>query len=491
MSRAITSFFCPIICCVLLGPSVHAAQPLLNGDFETGSIVGWIDSSTNGGVVRIAQRNGCFSSGDTTQIRIRGQYAALLRSGNSGPSSMAGLTSPAFTAGDGIAFIALSESARGLKKPSVDFSVEILDASNDAVVISQKINTAKAELNQGCPGDAKNIPFQSHYISTRAFIGSGIKIRFVQNTNIKGSNFFTLVDQVILFNQGEQPIFRSRPHPQAGINETSWGTPYLDSAGSFDPDISTKKLSYSWYIDSEEVREFKDPCVADLADGNHAAVLYVNDGQYALSDVIHFVIDVPDDMRSDFTAQTPSNTFASINPVAQDPECSTELPDYEVEVNSPDVDVNDHLAIEDSETTESSEDTENADATASTSTISAQFRTTDTGSAASSNASISSANRSTLFTEATDITISGIRWKPVSESDGKLVVLTPSSFPEQTTLLIGPDDVTIEIASSSGRTNGDRVTYRFNRPGSAYPNNIVLRVGNTDYQVVNPGADIR
>jgi hypothetical protein len=376
MNRKLSSVLRLLISSLLVSSVTEAAQPLTNGDFETGTLSAWSISSTQGAVVEIAQKNTCFSAVDTTQINIRGNYAALLRSNVEGDeTSRAILTSPAFNAGDGVAFIAPSESLVGFEKETVHFEVQILDATNDAIVVSQILKPATALLHGGCPNSEDNAShFRSHYVSTRAYVGKGIKIRFVQNTKESGSPNFTLIDQVIKFNQAEQPIFYSRPHPQAGVSETHWGTPYLDSAGSFDSDKKIKEITYSWYIDSEEVRESRNPCVADLADGNHTAALYVNDGQYALSDVIHFVIDVPTDMREDFTAQIPSNNFASINPVAQDPECSSDLLDYIVEVNSPDVDVNDHLAIEEEyDTGDATADDANEDDSAETPTFSAQF----------------------------------------------------------------------------------------------------------------------
>ncbi len=479
----------------------HAAQPLPNGDFETGTLTGWTNNSTSGAVATIVQRGSCFSAHDTTGLNIRGANAALLRSNANGDrSSEAIITSSAFSAGDGVAFIALSESVVGLVDQTVNLTVQLLDASNDAIIISQSINTARAQLYKGCPSTADSTSFRSHYVSTRAYTGNRIKLRLIQSTKIKGSSFFTLIDQVALFNQGEQPIFHTRPHPQAGVSETNWGTPHLDSSGSFDPDKTIEELSFSWYIDNEPVRDFRNPCVADLSDGNHTAVLYVNDGQHLISDVIQFVIDEPDSLRTAFTAQEPESAFASIDPVAQDPECQSVLADYIVPVNSPDVDVNDPFGTISTEDDDPTDDTGTNDgdndgadqtSTASSNTVIGQFRALGDSSGNSTASSVGGSNNSATFSEAYNLVGSGIRWKPVSEGDGNLVVLTPSQFPETTTLLIGANNATIEIAESVGRTNGDRATYRFNRPGSAYPSNIVLRVGNTDYKVVNPGADIR
>jgi len=61
----------------------------------------------------------------------------------------------------------------------------------------------------------------------------------------------------------------------------------------------------------------------------------------------------------------------------------------------------------------------------------------------------------------------GFVWKPVSEGDGKLVVLLPSSS-NQTTLTVTRADGTTETGTYAGKTNGGRPTFRFSSPGSAY-----------------------
>ncbi|MCK5867716.1 MAG: hypothetical protein KAG14_04890, partial [Mycoplasmataceae bacterium] len=71
-----------------------------------------------------------------------------------------------------------------------------------------------------------------------------------------------------------------------------------------------------------------------------------------------------------------------------------------------------------------------------------------------------------------------------------LVILTPSSLARQKVSLVSSGGGIIETAAFVGRTNGDRATYRFSRPGSAYNRNIVLRVGSTDYQVKNPALRV-
>lgn len=66
-------------------------------------------------------------------------------------------------------------------------------------------------------------------------------------------------------------------------------------------------------------------------------------------------------------------------------------------------------------------------------------------------------------------------WKPVSESDGNLVVLLPASLAGQV------EGLTISgsfgsVAGSGGElSNGNRPTYRFPQPGSAYGQNITVQ----------------
>lgn len=77
---------------------------------------------------------------------------------------------------------------------------------------------------------------------------------------------------------------------------------------------------------------------------------------------------------------------------------------------------------------------------------------------------------------------SGFIWKPQSENDGRLVILLPSSF--------GGGGVTVagEPGNYVGRTNGDRPTYRFSRPGSAYPDGVRMTYGGQEWCVSNPGG---
>lgn len=78
----------------------------------------------------------------------------------------------------------------------------------------------------------------------------------------------------------------------------------------------------------------------------------------------------------------------------------------------------------------------------------------------------------------------GFVWKPVSEGDGRLVVLLPASMP------VGTLAVNREQGRFIGRTNGNRPTYRFFRPGSSYPAPSVLSIGAARYLVTRPGVRV-
>jgi hypothetical protein len=78
---------------------------------------------------------------------------------------------------------------------------------------------------------------------------------------------------------------------------------------------------------------------------------------------------------------------------------------------------------------------------------------------------------------------SGILWKPVSESDRKLVVLLPRSMGAPKVNVLDTSGNPIDNGRYVGRTNPDRATYRFGRPGRDYPAPCLLRVGTRIYSV--------
>jgi hypothetical protein len=69
-------------------------------------------------------------------------------------------------------------------------------------------------------------------------------------------------------------------------------------------------------------------------------------------------------------------------------------------------------------------------------------------------------------------------WKPVSESDGNLVILANSSYGSDDASLVDSEGNVVEKGRYVGRTNNNRPTYRFSKPGGAYPTNLRIKFGN-------------
>lgn len=94
----------------------------------------------------------------------------------------------------------------------------------------------------------------------------------------------------------------------------------------------------------------------------------------------------------------------------------------------------------------------------------------------------------------------GFLWKPVSESDGKLVVLLPQSITGRVksasihTSLPPRNENMIEGGRFAGDThNENRAHFRFSRAGSSYPNNayVVAQLNDgtyTTFQIKNSGS---
>ena len=62
-------------------------------------------------------------------------------------------------------------------------------------------------------------------------------------------------------------------------------------------------------------------------------------------------------------------------------------------------------------------------------------------------------------------------WKPISENTHTLVILLPARYPDGCTVTVGG-----ETSSCSVRSNGNRPTCRFSRPGCSYGTNITISV---------------
>ena len=78
---------------------------------------------------------------------------------------------------------------------------------------------------------------------------------------------------------------------------------------------------------------------------------------------------------------------------------------------------------------------------------------------------------------------SGIVWKPVSEGNGNLVVLTPTSYGTPGITILDNAGRVVENGAYVGHTNGNRATYRFSKPGGAYRSPAYLRVNNSLFLV--------
>lgn len=77
----------------------------------------------------------------------------------------------------------------------------------------------------------------------------------------------------------------------------------------------------------------------------------------------------------------------------------------------------------------------------------------------------------------------GIVWKPISESDHKLAVLTPTSYGSPNVGVYTTSKEKIEDGRYVGRTNGNRATYRFGRKGGSFPSPCLLKVGSKYFLV--------
>jgi len=82
----------------------------------------------------------------------------------------------------------------------------------------------------------------------------------------------------------------------------------------------------------------------------------------------------------------------------------------------------------------------------------------------------------------------GIVWKPISEGNHNLVVLTPTSYGNPGAVVLDTNNQPIEAGRYVGHTNGNRATYRFNRPGGSFPAPCRLKVGGSIFTVAHPAS---
>jgi len=299
---------------------------LTGGDFESGTLFGWAGGGENGGVAFVAANGTCFSAADTTGIRLPGNFSAAIRSNAEGDTGSVGtLTSGPFAAGDGIAFLALTESADGERssRPNrVEVSI-LSEAGSELRTIP--FFTSVIALANGCPSEPRNGTFSSHFVDTRQFLGENIRVQIRANTRQHGRGNFTLIDRVVLFEEGEAPIFTGRPIAVAGTSLTSNGTFRYDASLSVSP--VGRELTYLWFVDGEEQPlEGQQVCVETLEPGTQTSVtLVVSDGfnaesdtmlvAFPESDVDGIVVDSDDFNRGDEDADL--NTGRELF----DPEC--------------------------------------------------------------------------------------------------------------------------------------------------------------------------
>jgi hypothetical protein len=88
----------------------------------------------------------------------------------------------------------------------------------------------------------------------------------------------------------------------------------------------------------------------------------------------------------------------------------------------------------------------------------------------------------------------GFLWKPVSDSNGKLVVLAPAGLTGKIRdcRVLRSSGAVIEAGRYVGVHNGGREHFRFNRPGRDYPAGCIaelrLKNGNRRHYVIpSPG----
>ena len=80
----------------------------------------------------------------------------------------------------------------------------------------------------------------------------------------------------------------------------------------------------------------------------------------------------------------------------------------------------------------------------------------------------------------------GILWKPVAESNGKLVILLARSYGKPAVKVLDMQKNVIENGRFVYFSNPNRATYRFGRSGRSFPNPCLIQVGSKIYKVDNP-----
>ena len=437
----------------------YSVTPLFDLGFESGTFGGWQPGGNNGGSAAIATEGECFSVTDTTGIDLPGNFAAFIRSAGNGQSDSFGtLTSPAFTAGIGFSFRALTERIPGKKAPAmpVNFEVNIVGPQEE-ILKAVGLQTAVVDLSVGCFGDPSSSAFSTHFVSTREFEGQPIRIRFKQESQNPNRGLFTLVDEVTRFESGDRQVLPFRPVAIAGISENSAGTLRLDGSLSRDPGLLT--LQYEWRVRNDVFnREGEFPCIDDLSVGNHQATLTVSNGLYTDSDDIEFII-------------TESLTSTGNNSTNNDTTTDT------TDDTDDNTDITDKDGVFSLDCSDTSTATDTSTDTATTDTSTNTTDNTDPGD-------------DSFRQNAPALSTTAVVWKPISEGDGNLVILTPTSFGTPGVRIFSSSGILIEEGSFVGQTNGNRATYRFNQPGASYQAPVFLQIGNDNYRVDAPASRV-
>ena len=111
-----------------------------------------------------------------------------------------------------------------------------------------------------------------------------------------------------------------------------------------------------------------------------------------------------------------------------------------------------------------------------------------TSSSTSSAPTASAARPATTTTASSSGGGGGFLWKPVSDSNGNLVVILPSQYNGK----VSSVSVNGERGSFSGIANGNRTHWRFSKPGAAYGSNAKVVAstsgGNVTWTVPNGGS---
>lgn len=80
----------------------------------------------------------------------------------------------------------------------------------------------------------------------------------------------------------------------------------------------------------------------------------------------------------------------------------------------------------------------------------------------------------------------GILWKPVSDSTGKLAVLLAPSYGVPKVSVLDTNKKVLDNGVFVYKSNPNRATYRFGRPGRSFPKPCLLQVGSKIFKVADP-----